>query len=247
MDRKEDLRMREKGYIPIEEHVARNIAENCKVIDEDGFQRLLEAIRLYEEASARFHQPGGDGYYIVQRCLQKYRDCKFIQKHRAFRFDVPAASERVMEEEYEYVPRKRTQRPLNGSQADIYYLLFEADQSCMASRRCKDYVSSNKLHLTAVLTNLIEQAVAFMEEDDSKRVRAFGRILKTAYMDPLFADMDAGEIYTRLGYSKKQYYTLRSQAITLMSEFVFGFFAGEKGMAELYINRDEIVIPSLKR
>ena len=240
MDEKMDKNLREKGYIPVEEYTAEYIGTNGNLFEKGNAAQVASAIRVYEEASEQFHRPGGDGYYIAQRCLQRYLDLKFLQKNRKFRF---AESEG----EYEYVPRKkggRSDRLLIGTQADIYYLLFEAGQESFAGRRCRDYASSGKLHLTAVMTELLEQAVSMMEESESAKIKEYGRLLRTAYMDPVFADLEAAELYKKLGYSKKQYYNLRSKSISLISEYLFGFFAGEKGMAEVYIRRDSIVIPA---
>lgn len=240
MDEKMDKNLREKGYIPVEEYTAEYIGTNGNLFEKGNAAQVASAIRVYEEASEQFHRPGGDGYYIAQRCLQRYLDLKFLQKNRKFRF---AESEG----EYEYVPRKkggRSDRLLTGTQADIYYLLFEAGQESFAGRRCRDYASSGKLHLTAVMTELLEQAVSMMEESESAKIKEYGRLLRTAYMDPVFADLEAAELYKKLGYSKKQYYNLRSKSISLISEYLFGFFAGEKGMAEVYIRRDSIVIPA---
>lgn len=240
MDEKMDKNLREKGYIPVEEYTAEYIGTNGNLFEKGNAAQVASAIRVYEEASEQFHRPGGDGYYIAQRCLQRYLDLKFLQKNRKFRF---AESEG----EYEYVPRKkggRSDRLLTGTQADIYYLLFEAGQESFAGRRCRDYASSGKLHLTAVMTELLEQAVSMMEESESAKIQEYGRLLRTAYMDPVFADLEAAELYKKLGYSKKQYYNLRSKSISLISEYLFGFFAGEKGMAEVYIRRDSIVIPA---
>lgn len=243
MDERLDRSLREKGYIPVEEYTAAYIGDSSNLFRQKDPAQTISAIRNYEEASEQFHRPGGDGYYIAQRCLQRYLDLKFLQKNRKFRF---AESE----SEFEYVPRRKggsDSRTLTGTQADIYYLLFEAGQESFAGRRCRDYASSGKLHLTAVMTELLEQAVSMMEESESAKIKEYGRLLRTAYMEPDFADLEAAELYKKLGYSKKQYYNLRSRSISLMSEYLFGFFAGEKGMAEVYIRRDSIVIPAAEK
>lgn len=247
MDKEKDLILRRKGYIPVEEYVAEKIIGKCQPTEfqREDFEEQIQAVRLYEELSEQFHQPGGDGYYIVQRCLQKYLDCKFIQKNNRFRFDV--FEEKEKQEEYQYIARKRPKKPLVGTQADIYYLLFEADQQSAASRKCREYVASNKLQLTSVLISLIEQAVENLEADENIKLREYGRILRTAYMKPETAALEASALYQILGYTKKQYYTHRNHGITLVSEYLFGFFAGEAGLAELYLNGKEIIAPSIKR
>lgn len=249
MKKMEEKSLREKGFIPVEEYVAKHI-EECReeaALNAEKLGELLASIRAYEEASARFHQPDGDGYRIVLRCLQKYLDCKFIQKNRKFRFDVRESGiSGDGESEYQYIARKKNAKQMIGTQADIYYLLFEAEQDSVAARRCKDYVHSGKLHLTAVLIHLIEQAVQFMDESEVKRMREYGRILRTVYMTAAHAEMESAELYGLLGYTKKQYYTLRNQAISVLSEYLFGYFAGEKGLADLYIKGSEIIIADME-
>ena len=39
-----------------------------------------------------------------------------------------------------------------------------------------------------------------------------------------------------VNYKKKKYYRVRNEAITLISETLFGILAGEHGFADLYIS-----------
>lgn len=258
MDKKKHLHLVEKGYLPVHDYVEKKLLQKIQrdASVKDGSDmtskayEFLSALREYEEISQRFHQQGGDGYYIVQRCLQNYLDYKFIKRNNHFRFDEfcdDAVEGPNREEKFQYIPVKRKREPMIGTQADIYYLLFEAEQESVASRRCKDYVKSNKLHLTAVLIRLIERVVSSMEHDERKKVRAYGRLLRVSYMEIEYADAEMTQIYQVLGCTKKQYYTARNHAITLVSETLFGILAGETGLAELYMNDNEIVIPSIKR
>ncbi|MCI9476718.1 MAG: hypothetical protein HFE71_09675 [Emergencia sp.] len=261
MDKKEHLHLVEKGYVPVQnyvnENLMQNLQDNSSEEKEAAVCDFFSSLRTYESASQRFHQPGGDGYYIVQKCLQKYLDYKFIKKNNHFRFndfsdydeDDRADKNLYTEQErqFQYIPVQRKKEPMIGTQADIYYLLFEAEQESVASRRCKDYVKSNKLHLTAVLTSLIERVVTSMDNDERKKIRTYGNILRTTYMEMEYAEMEMTDLYQILHCSKKQYYTARNHAITLVSETLFGILAGETGLAELYINQDEIIIPSIKR
>lgn len=258
MDKKKDLYLVEKGYLPVHDYVKEELIQKLQrdTPDKNGLEAesktydFLSALRQYAEASQRFHQQGGDGYYIVQKCLQKYLDYKFIKRNNHFRFDEfcdDVAESEGQEKKFQYIPVKRKKEPMVGTQADIYYLLFEAEQESVASRRCKDYVKSNKLHLTAVLIRLIERVVSSMEHDDRKKVRTYGRLLQVSYMEIEYADAEMTQIYQALGCTKKQYYTARNHAITLVSETLFGILAGETGLAELYMKDNEIVIPSIKR
>ena len=116
---------------------------------------------------------------------------------------------------------------MTGSRADIYYLLHEADQEGIASRRCISYVNSNKLHLTAVLIQLIERIVDNLERNPLKRYREH-------------AELDIFELFDVLGFKKKKYYRVRNEAISLLSETLFGILAGEHGFADLYIANNQI-------
>ena len=65
-------------------------------------------------------------------------------------------------------------------------------------------------------------------------------------MEKQYAETEVADLLKILGYGKKQYYRIRSEAISFLSRNLFGIFAGETGMAELYIGEDEIIIPSIR-
>ncbi|MGN0659560.1 MAG: hypothetical protein ACI4LA_08135 [Emergencia sp.] len=246
----------EAGFINIEKYV------DERIVNGSSWQERIRALRQYQAASEKFHCPGGDGYNCVLNCLQKYLDYKFIRTNNEFRFgehlfdcdgagaDICVSTLGENPAEYTYIANSRTKpidrRPMAGTRADIYYLLHEAEQIDIASRRCIEYVSSNRLHLSAVLTQLIERIVETLESDGQARRRQFGQLIRTAYMDPDFADSDMTAIYNHLGVSKKQYYRIRNQAIELISETLFGILSGEQGLTELYIRDDTIVIPVMR-
>jgi len=225
----------EKGYIPIEDFVKEDILE-VKGLNEElkGYERILK-LNQYFLASVSFHQPGGDGYKLVLNCLQKYLDFKFIRENNTFRFD-----ELLFDQHVSVTPTDK--ESMEGTRADIYYLLHEADQNSIASRRCINYVRSNRLHLTAVLVQLIERIVDNLEKNSLKTYREYARIIKTVYMTPEYAECDVTTLYEILSCTKKQYYRLRNGAISLLSETLFGIFAGEHGFNELYIRGCEIKI-----
>lgn len=248
MDKIKDKELREKGYEPVEEYIRDNvlsIREGKIKYEFDRIENILRSIRFYQEASEQFHGPGGDGYQIVQRCLRKYLDYKFIRENNRFRFS-NYCGESEDSGEYVYTPVKRTvEEKLRGSRADIFYLLHQADQNSAASRRCRSYVDSNKLHLTSVLIFMVEKSIEAMDADESERIRVFGKLLRTAYLEETAGEVEASQIYTALGYSKTHYYRLRSEAITFLSECLFGVLAGESGLAELYIDKHGIIIPAI--
>ena len=248
MDKIKDKELRENGYKPVEEYVRDNVLPICESktkYELACMETLLRAIRFYQEASEQFHGPGGDGYQIVQRCLKKYLDYKFIRENNQFRFSNYCSAPEDTGE-YVYTPVRRTvEEKLRGSRADIFYLLHQADQNSAASRRCRDYVDSNKLHLTSVLIFMMEKSIEAMESDESDRIRVFGKLLRTAYLEEPSGEVEASQVYTALGYSKTHYYRLRSEAITFLSECLFGILAGESGLAELYIDKQGIIIPAI--
>lgn len=224
----------------------------------ESAERLLKAVRQYEEASEKFHSADGDGYYIARKCLQNYLDYKFIQENNHFRFE---------DRTYDFSDGRDTEGPMSsgsygsqepgffvpedltfmtGTQADIYYLLYQAEQTSAASRRCREYTESRRLHLTAVLVRLLERTVTSMETAEVPRYREYGRLLRIVYMEKQYAGAEVAELFKILDYGKKQYYRIRNEAISFLSRNLFGIFAGETGMAELYIRKDEIIIPSIR-
>ncbi len=217
-------------------------AENGLPIDE-----RIANLNLYFQISEQFHQPKGEGYKLVLHCLQKYLDFKFIRENNHFRFRENLFDRRVEvlsdngNDGYSYmVSNQGAPSIMDGTKADIYYLLHEADQDGIASRRCISYVNSNKLHLTAVLIQLIERIVDNLEKNQLKKYREYGLVIRTAYMSIEYADLDVFSIFELVGFSKKKYYRIRNAAITLISETLFGILAGEHGFADLYIENDEI-------
>ena len=246
----------ELGFMEVNQFLEEKIVE--RQCDEDilnGYVRFTN-INQYFNASSSFHQPGGDGYKLVLNCLQKYLDFKFIRENNTFRFDESLFDHRVsfvVNDDLDKLNYIIHDRPMEyeaereGTRADIYYLLNEADQNGIATRRCMNYMQSNRLHLTAVLVQLIERIVNNLEKDVTKKHQEYAKVIKIAYMTPEYADCDVFTLFELVGCSKKQYYRLRNSAITLLSETLFGIFAGENGFAELYIRDDEIRIPALKR
>lgn len=204
-------------------------------------------LNLYFQISEKFHQPKGEGYKLVLHCLQKYLDFKFIRENNQFRFRENLFDQRVevfSNNEYEgnsyFVSDYKSPSSMDGTKADIYYLLHEADQEGIASRRCINYVNSNKLHLTAVLIQLIERIVENLENNQLQKYREYGLVIRTAYMSIEYADLDIFSIFEIVGFSKKKYYRIRNAAISLISETLFGVLAGEHGFADLYIQNNEI-------
>lgn len=215
----------------------------------ESAEKLLKAVRKYEDASEKFHSADGDGYYIAHKCLQNYLDYKFIQENNHFRFedrvdDFSANRCGAFCEEKESRPADSTF--MAGTQADIYYLLYQAEQTSAASRRCREYTQSRRLHLTAVLVRLLERTVSSMENSELSRYREYGRLLRIVYMEKQYAGAEVADLLKILGYGKKQYYRIRSEAISFLSRNLFGIFAGENGMAELYIRGDDLMIPSIR-
>ncbi len=253
MEKKKHLQLVQAGYAPVSSYVQQHMIRNLEACstNPDGLGDFLSALKAYTEASSRFHRPGGDGYAIVQKCLQRYLDYKFIQKNQQFRFADIVENETQIPAKHKDInahgSEKEQSVSLHGTRADIDYLLFAADQNSVASRRCKEYVYSSKLHLTAVLIRLIEQAVHAMETDGRAKIQKFGEILRITYMELQYAEIEVSALYPILGCSKKQYYNLRNQAITMVSEMLFGILAGENGLAELYMNEREIILPSTKK
>ena len=207
-------------------------------------------LNMYFQISEAFHQPKGEGYRLVLHCLQKYLDFKFIQENNHFRFGENLFDHRVevisRDEEtgYRYIVSDQGMpNDAKGTKADIYYLLHEAEQEGIASRRCISYVNSNKLHLTAVLIQLIERIVDNLEANQLKKYKEYGLVIRTTYMTPEYADLDVFGIFDLVGFSKKKYYRIRNAAISLISEALFGVLAGEHGFADLYIQNNEIHVP----
>lgn len=103
--------------------------------------------------------------------------------------------------QYKYIANKKKYRKgdkgpvLEGTQADLYFLLNMADQNCIAANRCIEYVTSNRLHLSAVLIQMIERIVDAMEHDDIKKRQICGEIIRKTYMDKNFADWEIIDIY----------------------------------------------------
>lgn len=244
------------GFMHIHEYVEEHILEN------DDYQEKIIALHQYQTASDDFHLSGGDGFFCVMNCLQKYLDYKFIQKNNQFRFgeqlfdaavEVYEMSGKDDAAQYRYVANGKQSGEtdpgsiLEGTQADLYFLLNIADQNCLAANRCIEYVTSKKLHLSAVLIQMIERIVEALENDDIKRRQTCGEIIRKTYMDKDFAEWEIVDIYEYMDIPKRTYYRLRNQAITLISQTLFGILAGEQGMADLYIKGDKIILPDLER
>lgn len=255
---KDDLKknLKDAGFMHIHEYVEEHILEG------DDSQEKIKALHQYQTASDNFHLPGGDGFSCVMNCLQKYLDYKFIQKNNHFRFGEQLfdAAVEVYEmtgkddaAQYKYVANRKKYRKddsgpiLEGTQADLYFLLNIADQNCIAANRCIEYVTSNRLHLSAVLIQMIERIVEAMENDDIRKRQTCGKIIRRTYMDKNFAEWEVMDIYEYMDIPKRTYYRMRNQGITLISQTMFGILAGEQGVAELYIRDDKIILPDLDR
>ena len=255
---KDDLRksLKDAGFMHIHEYVDEHIYHS------GDCEKQVSAIHQYQVASDQFHLPGGDGFSCVISCLQKYLDYKFIQRNNHFRFgeelfdaaiEVYETTNRDDASQYKYVANRKRYKNgdpgpiLEGTQADLYFLLNMADQNCIAANRCIEYVTSNRLHLSAVLIQMIERIVEAMERDDIKKRQTCGEIIRKTYMDKNFADWEIMELYDYMGLTKRTYYRLRNQGITLISQTLFGILAGENGVAELYIKGDQIVLPDFDR
>ncbi len=246
--------LKDAGFMHIDEYVKNSIhaGNNC--------YKQVSELKQYQLASDNFHKPGGDGFSCITSCLQKYLDYKFIQENNHFRFGESLFDEAVEicqssklddKSQYEYIAnRKRSynKRPIiEGTQADLYFLLNLADQSNLAANRCIEYVTSNKLHLSAVLIQMIERIVEAMERDEIDRRHIYAEIIRKTYMDKNFAIREVAEVYSYLELTKRTYYRLRNEAISLISQTMFGVLAGEHGLADLYIRDREIILPELKR
>ena len=261
MKRKGNTKKRGMEIMEVSDFLEKMIVDRQSSHDgENAYERFVN-MNQYFEASAAFHQPGGDGYKLVLNCLQKYLDFKFIRENNTFRFDESLFDQRVSivgDNDLGQVNYVVHDQPMNyqsdfqgnsldGTKADIYFLLNEADQNGIAARRCLNYMQSNRLNLTAVLIQLIERIIDNLERDSIKRYQEYGRVLRTAYMTPEYSDYDVFALFDVVGCSKKQYYRLRNAAITLVSETMFGIFAGENGFADLYMCNGEIRIPALTK
>jgi len=209
----------------------------------------VASLNRYFDLSEAFHQPKGDGFKLVLNCLHKYLDFKFIRENNSFRFHEGLFDQRVEIipnqdlDSYQYiVSDQKMEEWKDGSKADIYYLLHEAEQESIASRRCISYVNSNRLHLTAVLIQLIERIVDNLENNPLRKYQEYGELLRAVYMTPENAELDIFELFDTLGYKKKKYYRVRNEAISLISETLFGVLAGEHGFADLYISENNIQV-----
>lgn len=255
---KDDLKksLENAGFMHIHEYVDEHIFGDAELKDR------LAALHQYQLASESFHLPGGDGFSCVSVCLQKYLDYKFIQRNGHFRFgeelfdaavEIYGSDESDDASQYKYIANRKKYRKgdkgpvLEGTQADLYFLLNMADQNCIAANRCIEYVTSNRLHLSAVLIQMIERIVDAMEHDDIKKRQICGEIIRKTYMDKNFADWEIIDIYEYMDMTKRTYYRLRNQGISLISQTLFGLLAGEQGIAELYIKGDQIVLPALDK
>lgn len=243
----ERMQVKEVKPMRVDKFVNERILQSQNVEKRLPIDERISNLNLYFQISEQFHQPKGDGYKLVLHCLQKYLDFKFIRENNQFRFRENLFDQRVevlsdnRNDEYSYmVSDQGAPSTMDGTKADIYYLLHEAEQEGIASRRCISYVNSNKLHLTAVLIQLIERIVDNLEKNQLKKYREYGLVIRTAYMSIEYADLDVFSIFELVGFSKKKYYRIRNAAITLISETLFGILAGEHGFADLYIENDEI-------
>lgn len=274
MEKKIEEKMRAEGYELLDTYINNEI--KCGMTEDDSMcgsgtvpaigsalteesaEQMLKAVRRYEEASEKFHSVDGDGYYIARKCLQNYLDYKFIQENNHFRFEdreddfsgglnaEAFISAGICRSKESGCTGPETSAIMTGTQADIYYLLYQAEQTSAASRRCREYTESRRLHLTAVLVRLLERTVTSLENSQVARYREYGRLLRIVYMEKQYAETEVADLLKILGYGKKQYYRIRSEAISFLSRNLFGIFAGETGMAELYIGEDEIIIPSIR-
>lgn len=244
-----DRRMKNeaKETLHVEEFVNEKIVNPSDYGAMPAWDERAASLNRYFDLSAAFHQPKGDGYKLVLNCLHKYLDFKFIRENNNFRFHERLFDQRVSvfpdedQNSYHYVVSDVGMgNMLDGSRADIYYLLHEADQEGIASRRCISYVNSNRLHLTAVLIQLIERIVDNLERNPLRKYQEYGQLIRMVYMTPENAELDIFELFDALGYKKKKYYRVRNEAITLISETLFGILAGEHGFADLYISETGI-------
>ncbi len=255
---KDDLKkeLEDAGFMHIHEYVDDRICGDSEPKDR------VSALQNYQQASEKFHLPGGDGFSCVSNCLQKYLDYKFIQRNNHFRFgeelfdaavEIFARPNRDDASQYRYIANRKEssnkvkEGVLEGTQADLYFLLNVADQNCIAANRCIEYVTSNRLHLSAVLIQMIERIVEAMEKDEIKKRRVCGEIIRKTYMDKNFADWEIMSIYEHMDLTKRTYYRLRNHGITLISQTLFGILAGEQGISDVYIKGSEIILPELDR
>lgn len=229
--------------VHVKDFVNKKIVKSFFCEENPTWDERVASLNQYFDLSAAFHQPKGDGYKLVLNCLHKYLDFKFIRENNNFRFHESLFDQRVRvipdkeHDSYNYVVSDVGGGDMmDGSRADIYYLLHEADQEGIASRRCISYVNSNRLHLTAVLIQLIERIVDNLECNPLKKYQEYGQLIRLVYMTPENAELDIFELFDALGYKKKKYYRVRNEAITLISETLFGILAGEHGFADLYIS-----------
>ena len=236
-----------KESLHVNDFVNDRILNSVHQGEKASWDDCVSSLNWYFELSDAFHKPKGEGYKLVLNCLHKYLDFKFIRENNCFRFQEGLFDERIEvvpgSEKYSYNYRVSDQvmnNFIDGSKADIYYLLHEADQEGIASRRCINYVNSNRLHLTAVLIQLIERIVDNLERNPLKKYQEYGRVLRAAYMTPENAELDVFSIFEVLGMKKKKYYRIRNAAISLVSETLFGVLAGENGFAELYVEEEKI-------
>lgn len=235
----------ENESVHVDDFVNAKILNAFRCGEKMSWDDRVSALNWYFDLSAAFHQPKGEGYKLVLNCLQKYLDFKFIRENNSFRFQERLFDQRVEvvqsseSDSYRYVVSDRgMDDSIDGTKADIYYLLHEAGQEEIASRRCINYVNSNRLHLTAVLIQLIERIVDNLENNPLKKYQEYGQVLRVTYMTPAYAELDVFSLFDLLGYTKKKYYRLRNGAISLISETLFGVLAGENGFADLYVDED---------
>ena len=60
-------------------------------------------------------------------------------------------------------------------------------------------------------------------------------------------ELDIFGLFEKLGFKKKKYYRVRNEAITLISETMFGVLAGEHGFADLGISNGNIHVIKKKQ
>lgn len=245
MIKSREEKIKARGYELLEEYAINNIASRLSPREAYAcINEWMPQLENYYESSDAFHENGGDGYKMMQRCLKHFKDYKFVNINSEFRFqrdEYVSDSGRIKYIKSEKVNNKNPRNPLMGTKADIYYLLNEADQNDVAARRCRNYANSSKLHLTAIITYIIEKTVERMLQDDVKRIREYGKILYEAYLNPKNDEMDMNQLYELVGMSKKKFYTVRGEAISMLSRIVFGILPGEYGFSKLYIKDGEII------